>query len=91
MKLDLTNKIKHSFFQAVLILLYGFTTWTLTKRIEKKFDGNYIRMLRAVLTKFWRQQPQYSNCTATYHQSRKLSKLDKPDMRDNAGEVRTKS
>ena len=23
------------------ILLYGCTTWTLTKRIEKKFDGNF--------------------------------------------------
>ena len=37
-KSDLTDKIKHSFFQAavVLILLYGCTTWTLTKRLEKK-------------------------------------------------------
>ena len=26
---------------------------------------------------------------ATYHPSRKLSKLDKPDMRDTEGEVRT--
>ena len=39
-KSDLTNKIKRSFFQAVvvLILLYGCTTWTLTKRMEKKLD-----------------------------------------------------
>ena len=36
-KADLTLKMKHSFFQAavVSILLYGCTTWTLTKRIEK--------------------------------------------------------
>ena len=27
---DLTDKIKRSFFQAVSILLYGYTTWTLT-------------------------------------------------------------
>ena len=35
---DLTDKIKRSFFKAavILILLYGFTTWTLTKRMEKK-------------------------------------------------------
>ena len=41
-KSDLTNKMKHSFFQAavVSILLYGWTTWTLTKRLEKKLDGN---------------------------------------------------
>ena len=47
----LTDKIKRSFFQAavVSILLYGCTTWTLTKRMEKKLDGNYTRMLRAIL------------------------------------------
>ena len=33
------------------------TTWTLTKRLEKKLDGNYTRMLRAVLNKSWRQHP----------------------------------
>ena len=33
------------------ILLYGCTTWTLTKRLEKKLDGNYTRMLRAILNK----------------------------------------
>ena len=37
------------------ILLYGCTTWTLTKCIQKKLDGNYTRMLRAVLNKSWRQ------------------------------------
>ena len=56
---DLTDKMKRSFFQAavVSILLYGCTTWTLTKRLEKKLDGNYTRMLRAILNKFWRQHP----------------------------------
>ena len=51
--------MKCSFFQAavVSILLYGYTTWTLTKRLEKKIDGNYIRMLRAILNKCWRQHP----------------------------------
>ena len=41
-KSDLTDKMKRSFFQAavVLILLYGCTTWTLTKRLKKKLDGN---------------------------------------------------
>ena len=32
-------------------------TWTLTKRLEKKLDGNYTRMLKAVLNKSWRQHP----------------------------------
>ena len=55
-KSDLTDKMKHNFFQAavVLILLYRCTTWTLTKRLEKKLDGNYTRMLQAVLNKSWR-------------------------------------
>ena len=58
-KSDLTDKMKRSFIQAavVLILLYGCTTWTLTKRLEKKLDGNYTRMLRAILNKSWRQHP----------------------------------
>ena len=58
-KSDLTDKMKRSFFQAavVSILLYGCTTWTLTKRPEKKLDGNYTRMLRAILNKSWRQHP----------------------------------
>ena len=50
--------MKHSFFQAavVSILLYRCTTWTQTKRLEK-LDGNYTRMLRAILNKSWRQHP----------------------------------
>ena len=51
--------MKCSFFQtAVLsILLYGCTTWMLTKRLEKKLDSNYIRMLRVILNKSWWQHP----------------------------------
>ena len=56
---DQTDKMKRSFFQAAVtsILLYGCTTWTLTKRLEKKLDGNYTRMLRAILNKSWQQHP----------------------------------
>ena len=58
-KSDLIDKMKHSFFQAVVesILLYGCTTWTITKRLETKLDGNCTRMLRAILNKSWRQHP----------------------------------
>ena len=58
-KSDLTDKMKRSFFQAAVtsILLYGCTTGTLTKRLEKKLDGNYTRMLRAILNKSWQQHP----------------------------------
>ena len=41
----------------VSILLYGSTTWTQTKRLKKKLDGNYTRMLRAILNKSWWQHP----------------------------------
>ena len=51
--------MKCSFFQAAVIsiLLYGCTTLMLTKRLKKKLDGNYTRMLRAILNKSWRQHP----------------------------------
>ena len=50
--------MKRSFFKSavVSILLYGCTTWTLTKRLEKKLDSNYTRILQALLNKSWRQQ-----------------------------------
>ena len=39
------------------IYVYIYTTWTLTKGMEKKLDGNYTRMLRVILNKSWRQHP----------------------------------
>ena len=56
-KSDLTDRMKPSFFQAAIvsILQYECTTWMLTKRMEKKFDDNDTRMLRAILNKSWRQ------------------------------------
>ena len=58
-KSHLTDKMKHSFFQAavVSILLYECTTWILTKHMEKKLDGKYTRMLQAILNKSLRQHP----------------------------------
>ena len=49
--------MKRIFFLAevVSILLYGCTTWMLTKGMVKKLDGNYTRMLWALLNKSWRQ------------------------------------
>ena len=56
--------MKRSFFQAAVasILLYGCATWMLTQQREKRLDGKYTRMLRAILNKSWRQHP-------TKHQS----------------------
>ena len=62
LKSNLTDKIKCVFFfflaAVVLILLYRCPTWTLTKRMEKKLDGNYTRMLRLISNKSWRQHPK---------------------------------
>ena len=92
-KSDLTDKMKRCFFPAavVSILLYGCTTWTLTKRLEKKLDGNYARMLRAILNKSWRQHPTKHQLYGHLPPLRKLSKLDEPDMQDTAGEAETSS
>ena len=83
--------MKRSFFQVVIVsvLLNGCTTWTLTKRLEKKNDSNNKRSLQAILNRSWRQhltkQQLYGNLP------RKLSKLDEPDMQDTTGEVGTSS
>ena len=92
-KSDLIDKMKCSFFQAVVvsILLYGCTTWMLTKRLKKKLDGNYTRMLRAILNKSRGQNPTRHQLYDHLPPSRKLSKLDGPDMQDTAGEAGTSS
>ena len=88
-KSDLTDKMKRSFFQAAVarILLHGYTTWTLTKRLEKKLEGNYTRMLRAILNKSWRQHPTRHQLYGHLPPITKLFKLDEPDMQNTAGEA----
>ena len=43
-KSNLSDKINWELFQAVIVsvLLYGCTTWTLMKQLEKKLNGNYV-------------------------------------------------
>ena len=61
----LTYFFKLDFFQAMAgsKQLYGCITWTLINRIDKRLDGNYTRMLQAILKKSWLQhhtkQPLY--------------------------------
>ena len=57
--------------------------------MEKKLDNNYTKMLEQYWTSHRGSTLQSISCTATYHPSRKLSKLDEADMRDTAGEVGT--
>ena len=52
--------LRASVFIIIKSLWYGkwvCNTWMLTKRLEKKLDVNYTRMLQAILYKFWRQHP----------------------------------
>ena len=53
-KSDLFDKIKRNFFQAADV---SILQWMLTKRLNKKFDGNCTRMIRAILNKSWKQHP----------------------------------
>ena len=39
------------------VLLYWSTNWTLSKCMERKLAGNFTRMLRSGLNKFWKQNP----------------------------------
>ena len=50
----------------------------MTKLLEKKLDGNYTRMLRAILNKSWRQHPTRHQLYGHLPPSRKQSKLDEP-------------
>ena len=79
--------MKRIFFQAavVSILLYGCTTLTLTKRLEKK------QLHKNVASNISSNTQQGTNHKATCLPSRKLSKLDEPDMQDTAGEAGTSS
>ena len=51
-KSDPSNKIKQDFFQVVTA-----STLLLIKLREKKLNGNYTRMLCAILNKSWKQHP----------------------------------
>ena len=70
-KPDLSDKIKRCFFQAAVMSIHGCTTWTLTKRMDKKLDSNCTRMLWAVLNKSWRQ---YSTKQQLYSHPPHISK-----------------
>ena len=91
-KSDLTDRMKRSFFQAavVSIQLYGCTTWTLTKRLEKKLDGNYTRMVRAVLNKSWRQHPTRHQLYGHLPPITKTIKFRRT-IQDTAGDPRTRT
>ena len=55
-KSKLSTHLKRHFFRASVesVLVYGSVTWTLTTSLEKKIDGTYTRLLRAITNKSWR-------------------------------------
>ena len=65
MNLEKQFRVVLNFWSVVYIYIYicvcvcvcGYTMWTLTKRIEKKLDGNCTKMLQAILNKSWKQYP----------------------------------
>ena len=58
-KSNLPDGLKRDFFRSIVesVLLYGSSTWTLTKKLETALDGTYTRMLRAVLNVSWKSHP----------------------------------
>ena len=57
-KSNLSHNLKIQFFKATVesILLYGSGTWTLTKSLETRLNGNYTRMLRTVQNISWKDK-----------------------------------
>lgn len=53
----LSMKLKLRFFHSTVttVLLYGSSTWTLTKVLEKRLDGCFTKMLRVVKNVSWTQ------------------------------------
>ena len=56
-------------------------------------EKSLIAIIQECCEQYWTSPggytPQSCSCTATYHPSWNLSKLDEPDMWDTAGEVGT--
>ena len=67
----------------VSVLLYGCTTWILTKCMERKLNGICARMLRAVLNKSYRQQ--HSIEQQQYGHSTPISKAIQTRQARNVG------
>ena len=56
MEITTQHNFKEELFRALVesVLLYGSEAWTLTKKHEKKLNGTYTRMLRAILNISWK-------------------------------------
>ena len=86
--------MKRSFFQAAVtsILLYGCYYMDANKTAGEETG---MAITQECCVQSWTSPgsstPQDTNCTATCPLSRKLFKLDEPDMQDTAGEAEMNS
>ena len=64
------------------VLLYGSSTWTLTKALEKRLDGTFTRMLRAVQNVSWKQ---HITNKKLYNGCRKITEKIRERRLQNAG------
>ena len=92
-KSDLIDKMKRSFFQAAVVSgCYMDAPRGHQRNVWRK---NLMAITQECCKQYrtspGESTPQNGICTATYHPSRKLSKLDEPNMQDTAGEVGTSS
>ena len=72
------------FYFVVSVLMYRFTTKTVTKIIKQIQDGRYKRMIYNVFKKSWKQQPKNPESNSLSH---KLSKYDEKDMLGILGDI----
>ena len=79
LKLGKKKERKQKFLQAlaVSVLGHGSTTWTLTKPSEKKLDGNYARILPAVLDMEATPEKTATVQPPTFHHVNHPSKMNK--------------
>ena len=79
----LNNTLSYELISSDLIYIYIYI-YIYMKQLHKNVASNTEKNP-------WGSTPQSSSCTATYHPSRKLSKLDELYIWDTAGEVGTNS
>ena len=59
---QLTNEFKIKIFKATVepIILYGSETWTLSRKLERRLDGTYTRLLMRAQNLSWKRHPSIS-------------------------------
>ena len=85
-KSDLSDKIKWDTFQdvAMSVLLYKYTTWWLTKRLEN-LNGNYTRMMRVLEKSLKYHLNQQLLCDRLAIQPDKKNKVWRPLLEKQRG------